>query len=86
MRRSIPGRILAVLALIAILGLPSVAFAQSHQALPRRAPAERIGEAGLFPRLWNALIHLWSQEGSGLDPDGRKPAGTPVGVGSAPRP
>jgi len=61
----------------AVLTLPSIAFAETRQAPAQRAPAERSAEARLFPRLGTTLNHLWGQEGSILDPNGAKSAGTP---------
>ena len=82
MRRIAPGRALAVLVLLV---LPSMALAQPSQAHERRVPAERNVEAGLFARLWSAWAHLWSQEGSGLDPEGLKPqVSNPGGSGASP--
>jgi hypothetical protein len=84
MHRSVPGRALAALALLIVLALPSFAAAQPRQAPHRRAPAERVAEAGPVVRLWRAWTHLWSQEGSGLDPDGRTLPHTSGGHGASP--
>ena len=84
MRRSVPGRALAAFALLTILVFPSIASAQQRQAPQRRAPSERAVQAGLLARLSNVWTHLWSQEGSGLDPNGRTLAGTPGVHGAAP--
>ena len=95
MRRSVPGRALAVLALLAILLAPAIASAQHRQALPRKVPAERTAlprkvpaertaTVGALASLWSAWTHLWSQEGSGLDPNGKTLTGTPGGPGASP--
>src|SRR5437763_17090019 len=84
MRRSVPGRALAALALLAVLALPSIAFPQPRPPLPRRAPAERTIKIGLLASLWNTWSHLWGEAGSGLDPNGRPQAGTSGGGGAAP--
>ncbi|HZF09793.1 MAG TPA: hypothetical protein VFE33_13465 [Thermoanaerobaculia bacterium] len=85
MRRSVPGRALVALVLLALLLLPPIALAQPRRAAERKAPAERTMEAGLFLRLWSRWTHLWGQEGSGLDPNGLKTqAGTPSPPSAAP--
>jgi len=84
MRRSVPGRALAALVLLALLLLPSIALAQPRKTSERKAPAARTAEVGFFLRLWSRWTHLWGQEGSGLDPNGLKPqAGTPAGGGAS---
>src|SRR4051794_22541844 len=82
MRRSIPGRVLAALVLTAVLGLPSLGFAQTRHAAPKRATAERPAP-GLLAQVWSLLTHLWAEEGSGLDPNGGKPQASTLGGGGA---
>jgi hypothetical protein len=84
MRRSLPGRALAALALLTVLALPSIAVAQPRRVPPRKVSAERTAEAGSLARLWSSWIRLWGQEGSGLDPDGRALPGNPGGRGASP--
>ena len=85
MRRSVPGRALAALALLAVLTLPSIASAQPRPSVQRRTSAERAVKAGPLARLWSTWTHLWGKEGSILDPNGRSPqAGTPGGGVAAP--
>jgi hypothetical protein len=84
MRRSVPGRALAALAFLAVLAFPSIAAAHPRQAPQKRTPAERATEVGVFTRFWSGWAHLWSQEGSGLDPDGKASTGAPGGRGALP--
>jgi hypothetical protein len=84
MRRSVPGRALAVLVFLALLILPSLALAQPWRETERKAPAERTVEAGLLARLWSRLAHHWGEAGSILDPDGLKTQTGAPGGGAAP--
>jgi hypothetical protein len=84
MRRSHPSRVLAALALLAVLALPSLAAAQPHPAAPRKAPVQRTAAAGGLAHLWSTWIHLWGQTGAGLDPNGGAPTGNPGGRGASP--
>ncbi len=87
MRRSVAGRALAALVLLAALALPSTASPQTRPAAGKKAPAVavRTAEAGLFHRLWSLLTPIWGATGSGLDPDGRgTPTGTPANGTASP--
>lgn len=84
MRRSLPGRNFAALALLSVLVLPSIAIAQPHPVPRKKASAQRIAETGGLAHLWSAWIHLWGQSGSGLDPDGGAPTGNPGSRGASP--
>jgi len=84
MRRSVPGRALAVLVFLVLLLLPSLALAQPRRESERKAPAERTEQAGFLLRLWSRLTHLWGEEGSILDPDGLKTRTGAPGGGAAP--
>jgi hypothetical protein len=83
MRRSLPGRKLAALALLSVLALPSIAAAQPHPVPHRKAPVQRTAETGGLAHLWSTWIHLWGKTGSGLDPNGGTPTGTPGGCGAS---
>ncbi len=84
MHRFHPGRALAGLALLTVLALPSIAATQPHPASPRKAPAQRTAAAGGLAHLWSTWVHLWGQEGSGLDPNGGAPTGNSGGRGALP--
>jgi hypothetical protein len=84
MRRSVPGRALAALALLTILVPPSIASAQQRQVPERRASSEHAVQVGLLARLSTLWTHLWGQARSILDPNGRTLAGTPGGHGTSP--
>ena len=83
MRSSIPGRVLAVLALLTILGFPSIVSARPRQASARQAK-RAIQAAGFLVRLSITWTHLWGDEGSILDPNGRTRTGTTGGRGAYP--
>jgi hypothetical protein len=68
----IPTRPLVLtLALVALLALSPVAATTQAPGSPTLSAAESPEPTpGLFSHLWSLLSALWSDTGSGLDPDG----------------
>lgn len=74
--------VLALLAVLALAGLPLQAQAPRRLAVDRPSVAA-TGEAGILARLWSLVIHLGRpemalKEGMSIDPDGNHHSATTV--------
>jgi len=62
-------RTLAVLALAALVGLPSATLAAPSGRSPEAVRTSVAGQ-GAFARIWSLLHSLWGEEGMTIDPNG----------------
>ena len=77
--------VLALLAVLALAGLPLQAQAPRRPSVSRPAVAA-TGEAGIFTRLWSLIARLGRpemglKEGTSIDPDGSHHSGATVTSG-----
>jgi hypothetical protein len=75
MSRSLVRRLIAVLALSALLGSPATSLAGPRPAA-RHSRTQAAAQAPLS-WLWNALVSVWEKEGCHIDPYGRCTTITP---------
>jgi hypothetical protein len=69
MSHPIVRRLVVVLALSALLGLPATSMAGPRSAARHSRP--HTAARAPLSRLWNALVSVWEKEGCHIDPYGR---------------